>query len=136
MFGLDALSASQTVFFDKVFCHRSERLKGSVRIKTLQKTGRFKMITMLVTINISKGWDTWSEMAKGLEPQMNEVGSKIIWAGCNADETAVYVLVEAQDPSFMKTFGERADIVAIREAAGADVSSTTPIAQIGNYFMG
>ena len=94
------------------------------------------MVTMLVTIKISKGWDTWSEMAKGLEPQMNEVGSKIIWAGCNADETAVYVLVEAQDPSFLKTFGERADIVAIREAAGADVSSTTPIAQIGNYVLG
>ena len=36
----------------------------------------------------------------------------------------------------MKTFGERADIVAIREAAGADVSSTTTIAQIDNYFMG
>ena len=94
------------------------------------------MITMLVTIKISKGWDTWSEMAKGLEPQMNEVGSKILWAGCDTDETAVYVLVEAQDPSFMKTFGERPDIVAIREAAGADVSSTTTIAQIGNYFIG
>ena len=94
------------------------------------------MVNMLVTINISKGWDTWSEMAKELEPQMNEVGPKILWAGCNTDETAVYVLVEAQDPSFMKTFGERPDIVAIREAAGADVSSTTPIAQIGNYFMG
>ena len=26
------------------------------------------MIRMLVTINISKGWKTWSEMAKGLEP--------------------------------------------------------------------
>ena len=35
------------------------------------------MATMLVTINISKGWDTWSKMAKDLEPQMNEVGSKI-----------------------------------------------------------
>ena len=94
------------------------------------------MVIMLVTINISKGWDTWSKMARDLEPQMNEVGSKILWAGCDADETAVYVLVETQDPSFMKTFGERPDIVAIREAAGADVSSTTTIAQIGNYFMG
>ena len=64
------------------------------------------------------------------------LAQKIIWAGCNADETVVYVLVEAHDPSFMKTFGERADIVAIRKAAGADVSATTPIAQIGNYFMG
>ena len=67
---------------------------------------------------------------------MNEVGSKIIWAGCNADESAVYVLVEMKDPSFIKSFGEREDIVKIRETAGADVSSTTPIAQISNYFMG
>jgi hypothetical protein len=94
------------------------------------------MVTMLVTIKISKGWQIWSEMAKGLEPQMNEAGSRIIWAGCNADETAVYVLVEMKDPSYIKTFGEREDIVAIREAAGADVSSTTPIAQIGAYFTG
>ena len=36
------------------------------------------MVNMLVTINISKGWDTWSKMAKGLEPQMNEVGSKVL----------------------------------------------------------
>ena len=28
------------------------------------------MVRMLMTINISKGWETWSEMAKGLEPQM------------------------------------------------------------------
>ncbi|MEC8641404.1 MAG: hypothetical protein VXZ67_00735 [Pseudomonadota bacterium] len=94
------------------------------------------MVTMLVTINISKGWEIWSEMAKGLEPQMNEVGSRILWAGCNADETAVYVLVEMKDPSYIKSFGEREDIVAIRQAGGADVSSTTPIAQIGSYFMG
>ena len=94
------------------------------------------MVTMLVTINISRGWEVWSEMAKGLEPQMNEVGSRILWAGCNADETAVYVLVEMKDPSYIKSFGEREDIVAIRQAGGADVSSTTPIAQIGSYFMG
>ena len=55
-------------------------------------------------------------MVKGLEPQMNEVGSKVLWAGCNADETAVYVLVEMNGPSFIKSFGERDDIVAIREA--------------------
>ena len=91
---------------------------------------------MLVTINISKGWKTWSQMAKGLESRMNEVGSKILWAGCNADETAVYVLVEMKDPSFLKSFGEQDEIVAIREAGGADVSSTTPITQISNYFMG
>ena len=52
------------------------------------------MVNMLVTINISKGWETWSKMVKGLEPQMNEVGSRVLWAGCNADETAVYVLLK------------------------------------------
>ena len=67
---------------------------------------------------------------------MNETGSKIVWAGCNADETAVYVLVEMKDPTFIKSFGERDDIVAIREAGGADVSTTTPIAKISNYFIG
>lgn len=50
------------------------------------------MVRMLVTINISKGWKTWSEMAKSLEPQMNEQGAKMIWAGANPDETAVFVL--------------------------------------------
>ena len=93
------------------------------------------MVNMLVTINISKGWNTWYSMAKGLEPRMNEVGSKILWAGCNADESAVYVLVEMKDPSFLKSFGEQNEIVAIREAGGADVSSTTPITEISNYFM-
>tara|TARA_B100001175_G_C19390540_1_gene581206 strand:+ start:89 stop:373 length:285 start_codon:yes stop_codon:yes gene_type:complete len=94
------------------------------------------MVRMLMTIKISKGWKTWSEMAKSLEPQMNETGAKIIWAGSNPDETAVYVLVEMKDPSYVKTFGERPDIVAIREEAGADVSSTTVISPIGEYFNG
>ena len=94
------------------------------------------MVNMIATIKISEGWDTWSKMVKGLEPQMNKVGSKVLQAGCNADETAVYVLVEMNNPSFIKSFGEREDIVAIREAGGADVSSTTPITQISNYFFG
>ncbi len=64
------------------------------------------MVNMPVTINISKGQETWSKMAKGLELRMNEVGSKILWAGCNADETAVNVLVEIKEPSFLKSFGE------------------------------
>jgi|TARA_B110000977_G_scaffold82702_1_gene110532 hypothetical protein len=94
------------------------------------------MVRMLMTINISKGWETWSEMAKSLEPQMNEQGAKIIWAGANPDETAAYLLVEMKDPSYVKSFGERPDIVAIREEGGADVASTTPLAQIDKYYLG
>ena len=74
-------------------------------------------------------------MAKSLELRMNEVGSKILWAGCNAEETAVYVLVETKDPSFLKSFGEQEEIEAISEAGCTDVSSTTLITQISNYFM-
>ena len=94
------------------------------------------MATMLVTTNISKGWDTQSKMAIDLEPQMNEVGSKILWAGCDADETVVYVLVEAQDPSFHENIWRETRYRCYREAAGADVSFTATIAQIGNYFLG
>ena len=94
------------------------------------------MVKLLVTINISKGWETWSKMVKGLEPQMNKVGSKALWAGCNADETAVYVLVQMKDPTYIKSFGEKEDIVAIREKGGAVVSSITTIAQIGHHFIG
>ena len=93
------------------------------------------MVRMLMTVKVSKGWKTWSEMANGLEPKMNEAGAKLIWAGSNPDETAVYMLVEMGDPSMIKTFGERPDIVAIREEAGADVASTSIVSPIGEYFI-
>ena len=57
------------------------------------------------------------------------------WTGCDEDESAVYVLVEMKGPSFLKSFGEQQEIVAIREAGGTDVSSTTPVTEISNYFM-
>ena len=91
---------------------------------------------MLVTVNISKGFARWKEMAESLNPEMEKVGVKMIWAGTNPEESKIFMVVHMEDASQMKTFGERADIVAIREAAGADVSSTTPIAQIGKYFLG
>tara|TARA_Y100001960_G_C13922608_1_gene470670 strand:- start:17 stop:292 length:276 start_codon:yes stop_codon:yes gene_type:complete len=91
---------------------------------------------MLITVNISKGFETWEEMAKSLEPEMNKNGAKMIWAGANPDETAVYILAEMKDPSFMKSFGERPDIIKIREEAGADVASTTVITPINKYFLG
>ena len=95
-----------------------------------------RMVRMLMTINISKGFKVWSKMAKSLEPEMNEVGAKMIWAGVNPDESAVFVVMEMKDPSQIKTFGERPDIAKRREDAGADVSSTTMISPIGDHFVG
>lgn len=94
------------------------------------------MVRMLMTINISKGFKVWSEMAKSLESEMNKVGAKMVWAGANPDESAVFVVMEMQDPSQIKTFGERPDIAKRREEAGADVTSTTMISPIGEYFVG
>ena len=36
----------------------------------------------------------------------------------NLDESAVYIIVEMKDPSFLESFGEQEEIVAIREAGG------------------
>ena len=94
------------------------------------------MPSMLVTVKISKGFKTWTEMAKSFEDEVGEKGAKIVWAAANPDETSVYVMMDVPDAEFMKTFGERPDVVKRREEAGADVSSTTIITQIGDYSLG
>jgi hypothetical protein len=60
----------------------------------------------------------------------------MIWASTSPDEKAVYVLAEMEDPSNIKTFGERPDIRAIREEGGADDESTAVIIPIGEHFLG
>ncbi|MFL2787300.1 MAG: hypothetical protein ACJZ87_12600 [Paracoccaceae bacterium] len=94
------------------------------------------MPSMLVTVNISKGFETWSEMAKSLQDEAGAEGAKIVWAAANPDETSVYVMMDVPNPEFMQTFGLRPDVVKAREEAGADVSSTTVITPIGDYWMG
>ena len=94
------------------------------------------MPSMLVTVKISKGFKTWTEMAKSFEGEQGAEGAKIVWAATNPDETSVYVMMDVPDPEFIKTFGERPDVVKRREEAGADVSTTTVITQIGDYWLG
>jgi len=90
---------------------------------------------LLVTVNISKGFEKWIQMSKELAPEAEKNGMKMIWAGTNPNETEVYAVLEVQDPIQMKTFGEREDIARAREEAGADVSSTKIISPIGKDFM-
>ena len=45
-------------------------------------------------------------------------------------------MVEMNETTVIKTFGETADIIAIIQADRAGVSSTKPIAKIGDYLMG
>ena len=90
---------------------------------------------MLVTVNISKGFDRWKQMASSLNPEMEKVGVKMIWAGTNPDESKIFMVVDMQDPAQMKTFGEREDVAKARAEAGADVASTTIISPIGEDWM-
>ena len=40
-----------------------------------------------LTVDITKGWDTWNEMAETLNPGMVSVGGmKFIFKGCETDE--------------------------------------------------
>jgi hypothetical protein len=92
------------------------------------------MPRLLVTVKISKGFETWTDMAKSLEDEAGAEGAKVIWAGANPDETSVYVMMDVPNPEFMQTFGLQ-DVKKAREDAGADVSSTTIITQIGDYWL-
>ena len=53
----------------------------------------------LSTFKITKGFDTWLKMYKEIEPDLNELGIKILWAGTNSDETKVFDITEVKDPS-------------------------------------
>lgn len=51
------------------------------------------MPSMLVTVNISKGFKTWTEMAQKMQDYAGSEGAKIVWAATNPDETAVSVVI-------------------------------------------
>ena len=94
------------------------------------------MPSMLVTVNISKGFKTWTDMAKKMQDYAGSEGAKIVWAAADPDESAVYVMMDVPNPEFMQTFGLREDVVKAREEAGADVASTTVITPIKEYWLG
>ena len=75
------------------------------------------------------------EVAESLNPEMEKVGVKMIWAATNPEESKIFMIVQMQDASKMKTFGERSDIVKARTESGADVSSTIVVYQIGEDWF-
>ena len=81
-----------------------------------------------VSVNITKGWDTWNEMAEDLNSEMVSVGGmKFIYKGCDMEEKKVYMILEVES---MEKGGEwltRPDILQKRIEAGADVESTVII---------
>ena len=81
-----------------------------------------------VSVNITKGWDTWNEMAEVLNSETVSVtGMQFIYKGCDMDEKKVHMILEFES---MEKGGEwltRPDILQKRIDAGADVESTVII---------
>ena len=81
-----------------------------------------------ISVNISKGWDTWNKMAEDLDSEMESVGfMKFIYKGCDMAEKKVHMILELES---MEKGGEwlaRPDILQKRIDGGADVESTVII---------
>ena len=88
----------------------------------------------LSTFRITKGFDTWLEMYKEIEPSLNELGIKVLWAGTNADETKVFDVTEVEDPAVFGVLTKREDIIKKRVDAGVDLESQEVIETIGKDY--
>jgi hypothetical protein len=48
-----------------------------------------------ISVNISKGWETWNKMAEDLDSEMESVGfMKFIYKGCDMEEKQVHMILE------------------------------------------
>jgi len=88
----------------------------------------------MLSVNISKGFAKWVEMSDSITEESEKLGIKVDWAGCNPEETKVFIILDMQDADQMKVFAEREDITKAREDAGVDVSSTTLISMIDGVY--
>lgn len=89
---------------------------------------------VLVTVEITKGFEAWSNMACELQPVAAEYGIRTLWAGSDPEETRVYAVTEATDPENMRAFMARDDVAKKRTDAGARVETTEIISIIGKHW--
>ncbi len=88
----------------------------------------------LSTFKITKGFDTWLKMYKEIEPDLNELGIKILWAGTNSDETKVFDITEVQNPANFEILVKREDITKKRADAGVELESQEVIETISKEY--
>ena len=86
------------------------------------------------TFKITKGFDTWLQMYKEIEPDLDELGIKVLWAGTNSDETKVYDVTEVKDPSKFEILTKREDITKKRIDAGVELESQEVIETISEDY--
>ena len=81
-----------------------------------------------VSVNITKGWETWNEMAEDLNSEMVSVaGMQFFYKGCDMDEKKVHMILEFESMEKGREWLTRPDILQKRIEAGADVESTVII---------
>ena len=88
----------------------------------------------LSTFKITKGFDTWLQMYKEIESDLDELGIKVLWAGTNSDETKVYDVTEVKDPSKFEILTKREDITKKRIDAGVELESQEVIETISEDY--
>ena len=92
---------------------------------------------VLSKFKITKGFSAWLEMYKSIEPDLNDLGIKILWAGTNQDESMVYDVTEVKNPEeAMKILTSREDITKKRSEAGVILESTEIIDSISSDYWG
>ena len=73
-------------------------------------------------------------MHKDIEPDLNDLGIKILWAGTNSDETKVFDVTEVKDPSKFEVLTKREDITQKRIDAGVELESQEVIETIAKDY--
>ncbi|MCH2453894.1 MAG: hypothetical protein MK159_04725, partial [Halobacteriales archaeon] len=79
-------------------------------------------------------FDTLLQMYKEIEPDLDELGIKVLWAGTNSDETKVYDVTEVKDPSKFEILTKREDITKKRIDAGVELESQEVIETISEDY--
>ena len=81
-----------------------------------------------VSVNISKGWNTWNKMAEDLNSEMiSKAGMQFIYNDCDMDEKKVHMILDFESMEKGREWLTRSDILQKRIEAGADVDSTVII---------
>ena len=88
----------------------------------------------LSTFEITKGFDRWLHLVDvELKPILEKYKVKVHFACSNDDQTRVYDLSEAEDPSMVTAFLEDKEIIRLRTEVGVNLKSHETLTSVSQY---
>ena len=88
----------------------------------------------LSTFEINKGFDRWLHLVDvELKPLMDKYKLKVHFACTNDDQTKVYDLSEAEDPSLIPAFLADREVESLRTEAGVNLISHETLTSVSKY---